>query len=280
MAGIKTDCVGKELRPMEFEWAWKDIALYNIGIGAYDLDHTYESAPNGGIKVIPTFAVIPPFLALLDSATLTGANPMMILHGEQKIIIKKRPLPDEVETVTSGKITELWDKGKGALYRVHTVTKTKGGEELFDNIYSAFVRGAGDFGGERGPEASNIPPDRDPDEVVEYETLPIQHLLYRLSGDINPLHIDPNFAKMAGYDKPILHGLCTFGHVGRAVIEACCGGDDSKLKEFEVRFREVVYPGQKIITKIWREGGGKAIVAAETDDGRNCITNAAAVYEE
>jgi len=279
MAGIKTDCVGKQIKPDEFEWTWKDIALYNIGIGACDLEHTYENV-RGGIKAIPSWAVVPPFPALFESLKLTGANPMMILHGEQKIILKKRPLPPKAKTVTTGKITELYDKGKGALYRLHTETKTVDGEELFDNVFSAFVRGAGGFGGERGPEPGNVPPQRDPDATIEHQTLPVQNLIYRLSGDINPLHIDPQFAKMAGYDKPILHGLCTFGFVTRAVIEACCGGDDSKLLEFEVRFRDVVYPGQKIITRVWKENGARAIVAARTDDGRDCITNAAAKFEE
>ena len=279
MAGIKTDCVGQQIKPMQFEWSWKDIALYNIGIGAYDIAHTYENI-KGGIRVVPTYAVIPPFPALMDTPRLTGANPMMVLHGEQKIIIHKRPLPLRAKTVTSGKITELLDKGKGALFRLYTETKTLEGEPLFDNVFSAFVRGAGGFGGQRGPEPGNNPPDRAPDQVIEYQTFPIQHLVYRLSGDINPLHIDPQFAKMAGYDKPILHGLCTFGHVGRAVIEACCGGDDAKLKEFEVRFRDVVFPGQKIITKVWKDGKGRAIVAAETDNGKTCVTNAAAGFDE
>jgi len=172
MAGIKTDCVGKEIKPAEFEWTWKDIALYNIGIGAYDIEHTYENV-KGGLKVIPTWAVISPFPALFDSPRLTGANPMMILHGEQKIMIKKRPLPNKARVVTSGKITELWDKGKGALYRLHTETKNLEGEDLFDNIFSAFVRGAGGWGGEKGPEAGNLPPEREPDSVIEYQTLPI-----------------------------------------------------------------------------------------------------------
>jgi len=279
MAGIKTDCVGKSLPASEFSWSWKDIALYNAGIGAYDLDHTYENT-KGGIKVIPSFAVIAPFGCLMGSVGLTGANPMMILHGEQKITIKKRPLPHKADTITEGKIIELWDKGKGALYRISSTTKTKEGEELFDNIFSVFVRGAGGWGGEKGPGAENEAPDREPDEVIEDGTRDIQHLIYRLSGDINPLHIDPGFAKMAGYDKPILHGLCSFGFVCRAAIQACCGGDDSKLKEFEVRFRNVVFPGQKIITKIWKEGNGKAIISADTDDGRNCIANAAITYDE
>lgn len=279
MAAINTDCVGKKLVPMEFDWDWKTIALYNLGIGAYDLEHTYESVM-GGIKVVPSFAVIPPFKCLIGSAEITGADPMMILHGEQKIVIKKRPIPNEAQTVTDGEIIELWDKGKGALYRVLTTTRTKDGDELFQNIFSAFVRKAGGWGGEKGPEPANLPPERDPDAVVEDQTLEIQHLIYRLSGDINPLHIDPNFAMIAGFEKPILHGLSTFGFVCRAAIQACCDGDDAKLREYEVRFRNVVYPGQKIITKIWKEGGGKAIVSADTDDGRNCIANAAVLCEE
>lgn len=273
---INVDGVGHELKPAKFEWSWKDIVLYNIGIGAYELEYVYENQ----LQVIPTYAVVPPFPALAQSIGPMKANPMMILHGEQKIIIKKRPLPVKAKTITSGKISELLDKGKGALYRVHTVTKTEDGEELFDNIYSAFVRGEGGFGGDKGPPAGNIAPGRDPDATIEYQTYPIQNLIYRLSGDINPLHVDPKFAKMAGFDKPILHGLCSFGYVGRAVIEACCGGDASKLREYEVRFRSVVFPGQKIITKIWKDGAGKCIISADTDDGKNCIANAAAKFDE
>ncbi|MDD5223933.1 MAG: MaoC/PaaZ C-terminal domain-containing protein [bacterium] len=279
MPEINLDCVGKELQPVNSGWGWKDIALYNIGIGAYDLAHTYENYENG-IRVIPTFAVIPPNPCLFGCVEIVGANPMMIVHGEQKIIMRKRPLPFEAQTVTNGKVIELWDKGKGALCRIQTTTKTLEGEPLFDNIFSLFVRGAGGWGGPKGPAPGNEPPARDPDKVIEYQTLPIQHLIYRLTGDINPLHIDPSFAQMAGYQTPILHGLCTFGHVGRAVVEACCGGEDEKLREFEVRFSKEVYPGQKIVTKIWKEGKGKAIITASTDDGRNVITNAAALFDE
>ncbi|HUT51811.1 MAG TPA: MaoC/PaaZ C-terminal domain-containing protein [bacterium] len=279
MAGIKTDCVGKKLTPAAFSWIWKDIALYNVGIGAYELEHTYENT-KGGIRVIPSFAVVPPFPCLASSLGLTGVNPMMVLHGEQKIIIKKRPLPFKAETITAGEITDLWDKGKGAVYRILTKTKTKEGEELFDNIFTVFVRGAGGFGGDKGPEPGNVAPERAPDQTIEDQTMPVQNLIYRLSGDINPLHIDPNFAKMARFEKPILHGLCSFGFVMRAAIKACCAGDDAKVKEYEVRFRDVVYPGQKIITKIWKDGAGRAIISANTDDGRNCIANAAVAYDE
>ncbi len=276
MGGIKTDCAGKSLPPVDFNWTWKDIVLYNIGIGAYELPFVYE----GQLKVIPTFAVVPPFPALAGSIPLTGANPMMILHGEQKIVIHKRPLPVRAETVTEGQITDLFDKGKGALYYIKTTTKIKeSGEPLFDNYFGVFVRGAGGFGGDKGPSAGNEAPDRAPDITVEDQTMPIQNLIYRLSGDINPLHVDPNFAKMAGFEKPILHGLCTFGFVGRAVINKCCGGDPSKLMEYEVRFRSPVMPGDKVVTKIWNDGDGKCIIAADTQDGKAVIMNAAAKFE-
>ncbi len=271
---INVDGLGKELETIHFSWDPRDAILYNIGIGATEIEYVWEN----NLKVLPTFAVVPPFRLLAASLGPMGANPMMVLHGEQKIVIKKAPLPPEAKTISTGKISELYDKGKGALYRVHTVTKTEDGEELFDNTFSIFVRGAGGFGGDKGPSAGNIAPERDPDVTIEYQTLPIQNLIYRLSGDINPLHVDPNFAKMAGFDKPILHGLCSFGFVARAVIEGCCGGDPDKLKEYDARFRDVVFPGQKITTKLWKEGDGKCIIEAFTDDGRQCIANAAATF--
>ena len=267
--------LGTVLEPAKFSWGPKDVILYNIGIGATDIEYVWENK----LRVIPSFAVAPPFTLLAASLGPMGANPMMLLHGEQKIIIKKSPLPVEAKVISTGKISELYDKGKAALYRLHTITKTEDGVELFDNIFSLFVRGAGGWGGDKGPEAGNIPPKRDADKVIEYQTLPIQGIIYRLSGDINPLHIDPNFAKIAGFDRPILHGLCSFGFTARAVIEGCCGGNPDKLKEYEVRFRNVVFPGQKIITKLWKEGANRCIVEAQTDDGRVCIANAAAVFE-
>lgn len=274
MTTINIDALGQELEPVKFSWTPRDAILYNIGIGATDIKYAWENQ----LVLLPTYAVVPPFAMLAGSLGVMKANPMMLLHGEQKIIIKKSPLPREAKVISTGKISEIWDKGKAALYRLHTVTKTEAGEELFDNIFSLFVRGAGGWGGEKGPEAGNNAPSREPDKVIEYQTLPIQGLIYRLSGDINPLHIDPNFAKIAGFDKPILHGLCSYGFVARAVIEAMLDGDPLRLKEFEVRFRNVVFPGQKIITKMWKQGDNSCIIEAQTDDGRTCIANAAASW--
>jgi len=267
---INLDIIGQELEPTIYNWNWKDVALYNIGVGAYELEFTYEPK----LKVLPTFVVIGPFDAMAKSFVAIGANLMMVLHGEQRIEIIKPDLPVEAKTVTTGKITEIWDKGSGAVCTLETLTQTEDGEDLFKNIFSLFIRGEGGFGGEKGPKPGNIPPERDPDAVVEDQTYPIQNLIYRLSGDVNPLHIDPDFAKLGGFDKPILHGLCTYGYVCRAVLKAFMNNDPVHLKSFEARFRNVVFPGQKIITKMWKEDK-KIIVAAETDDGRAVIANAA-----
>lgn len=268
---INLDAKGKEIAPVQFYYNWKDVALYNIGIGAYELDFTYESR----LKVFPTFAVIPPSGVIAQSFGLVGANLMTLLHGEQRIEIIKPVLPIEAKTITTAKIADIWDKGKGAVYTVEALTKAEDGEELFKNIFSMFLRGEGGFGGEKGPEPGNNPPDRKPDEIVEYQTYPIQNLIYRLSGDVNPLHIDPDFAKLGGFDRPILHGLCTFGYVCRAAVKAFMDNDPSKLKSYEVRFRNVVFPGQKIVTKMWKEDK-KIIISAETEDGRIVIANSAA----
>jgi len=202
-------------------------------------------------------------------------NPVMVLHGEQAIKVHKK-VPVKGKLTTSGKVTGVYDKGKGALITLETVTSEENGDLLFRNHFGVFVRGAGGFGGERGPEAGNEPPQRAPDKTVSMQTLPIQAAIYRLSGDRNPLHIDPAFAKMAGYDRPILHGLCSFGYVGRAVLAEYCGNDPERLTAFSVRFTGVVYPGDTITTEMWDEGNGKIIVQAKTQEGRTVIGNAAA----
>jgi acyl dehydratase len=140
---------------------------------------------------------------------------------------------------------------------------------LFTTTSSLFVRGAGGFGGERGPstEGKHAPPGREPDLVISYETRPEQAAIYRLSGDRNPIHIDPEFAKMAGFDAPFLHGLCTYGVVGRAILHGLCESEPARFKSFEARFADRVELGDTIITKLWRNGTGEAIVQAETQRG-------------
>jgi len=274
---LKMDQVGKPLEPLTYTYTQRDAILYNLGIGATDMKYVYESAP-GGLKLLPTFAVVPTLPLLGASVQKMGANLMTLLHGEQTIVIKKPELPTAATVISEGKVTDVYDKGKGALFLLKTTTKTKEGEELFDNVFSLFCRGEGGFGGPKGPEVGNEAPQRPPDFVHEETTLPIQALIYRLSGDINPLHIDPNFAKLGGFPKPILHGLCSYGYVARAVLIKCCNDDPTKLKEYFARFRGVVYPGDKLVISIWNVEKGKVVIETKTGDGRVVIANASITF--
>lgn len=269
-AALSPDVVGLELAPTQFSYEERDTMLYALGVGAKELEFIFER----GLKALPTFAVIPAFPALMGLSAAVDINPVMILHGEQGFRIQKQ-IPSSGQLTTSGKVTGVYDKGKGALVTIETTTKDVGGDVVFTNTSGIFIRGAGGFGGERGPEAGNAAPDRAPDKSVEMPTLDIQAAIYRLSGDRNPLHIDPAFAKMAGFDRPILHGLCTFGHVGRAVLAEYCGNDPARFVSMTVRFSGVVYPGETIITDMWDAGSGKVLVSARTQDGRAVISNAA-----
>jgi acyl dehydratase len=273
---LDLSAVGKELPASTYEYNDRDVILYALGVGATteELEFVYEK----NLKVLPTFAVIPAFPALGGLGRVLEFNPVMLLHGEQRIQLRA-PIPTKGKLTTQGKVSGIFDKGSGALVTVDSETKDESGTVLFTNAFGAFIRGEGGFGGERGPSASskNVPPERAPDQRIEYRTSPDQATLYRLSGDRNPLHIDPDFAKMAGFDRPILHGLCTFGHVGRAILHGVCGGDTSKFKDFEVRFSGVVYPGETIVTDIWRESSDRVLVQARTAErGDAVISNAAA----
>ena len=265
---------GIELPPTSFEYNDRDVMLYAVGVGATELDFVFER----NLKVLPTFAVIPAFPGLMGLTQAVEINPVMILHGEQSIKLNK-PIPVKGKLTTSGKVTGVYDKGKGALVVIESETKDEQGAALFVNTASVYVRGAGGFGGERGPEAGNKPPDRAPDKTVEMQTLPTQAMIYRLSGDRNPLHVDPAFAKMAGYDTPILHGLCTLGHAGRAVLGTFCDNDPARMTGLEVRFSGVVFPGDSIITEMWDEGGGRIVLQAKTQRGDVVISNASATVK-
>jgi acyl dehydratase len=270
-SALSPDIVGMDLAPTTFSYENRDVILYALGVGATELPFIYE----GQLKTLPSFAVIPAFPALAGMSAAVEVNLVMILHGEQGFRIQKE-IPTSGELTTKAKITGVYDKGKGALVTIDSTTADASGETVFTNTSGIFVRGAGGFGGERGPEAGNKAPERAPNKSVEMKTLDIQAAIYRLSGDRNPLHIDPNFAKMAGYDRPILHGLCSFGHAARAVLQEYCDNDTSKFVGFGCRFSGVVYPGDTITTDMWDDGSGKILVQSRTQDGRVVISNAAA----
>ncbi len=262
--------VGQEFPPAESEWTEKDVILYALGLGVgvgqspvdpTVLQYTYEN----GLKVIPTFGVIPVFGCMASMFSLKGfsVNPMMILHGEQYLEVLCAQIPTRAKTLNTSKIAHVYDKGKGALVVVETITKKKDtGEPLFRNEFSIFARGEGGFGGESGPPPGNEPPARAPDFSHETPTMEHQAVLYRLSGDYNPLHIDPEFAKLGGFDRPILHGLCTFGNVARAVIAAACRNEPARFRSIKARFAAPVMPGETIVTDIWKVSSSELIVRA------------------
>ena len=271
---VDLKAVGKKLGSVTHTYEERDVMLYALGVGcgSDDLRFTYER----DLKVLPTFAVIPAFPAMLNLGGAMEVNPVMVLHGEQRIELHA-PIPTSGTIVTTPTIKAMYDKGKGALVLVETESVDAKGKLLFRNTSGIFARGEGGFGGERGPSGPrNVPPNRAPDKSIAMPTRPDQALFYRLSGDMNPLHADPEFARMAGYERPILHGLCTFGFAGRAVLRAWCNDDPARLKSFEVRFSGVVYPGETITTDMWQVSPGKIVLTAKTERGEAVLTGAAA----
>jgi acyl dehydratase len=272
---INRDLVGKSSAPITHRYTWKDTVLYALGAGAKidELDFLFEM---NGPKVLPTFAVVPSFQAMVAVVAELHANPMMILHGEQKVV-QHRPIPPAGELKTVAEVKGIYDKGKGALVLVEARTTDDKGEPVFDNEFSIFARGEGGFGGDRGPEALKADaPDRAPDFSVAERTAPEQALLYRLSGDLNPLHASPQFAKMAGFDRPILHGLCTYGYAGRAFLKHACGGDPKRFKSFAARFAGVVFPGDTLTTDGWQIEPGRWVLRTKTQDDKIVLSNALA----
>jgi acyl dehydratase len=274
---IKMDLVGKTSDPVSFTYTWKDTVLYALGVGAKvdELDFLYEGR---GPKVLPTFAVVPSFTSLIDVVGRLHVNLMAVLHGEQAIRLH-RPIPANATLKTRATVKGIYDKGKGALVAVEANTTDDKGEAIFDNTFSIFVRGEGGFGGDRGPEAAKpeakigppegVAPDFEVTEAVPAE----QALLYRLGGgDLNPLHADPSFAKMASFDKPILHGLCTYGYAGRAILRGACGGDPNQLRAFGARFSGVVFPGDTITTRGWKTGDKTLTVTVTNQAGKAVLT--------
>jgi acyl dehydratase len=272
---LKLDLVGAPLDPVRHAYTWRDTVIYALGVGARlgELDYLYEGR---GPKVLPTFAVVPSFRSLIQVVGALGASPMSILHGEQTIRLQ-RPIPPGGELVTTAEVTGIYDKGKGALVVVVARTSDEGGQGLFENEFSLFVRGEGGFGGPRGPEARQAePPDRAPDFAETQATLPEQAALYRLSGDLNPLHIAPEAARVGGFDRPILHGLCTYGFAGRALLAHACGGDPARLASFAARFSGVVFPGDTLTTSGWQVAPGRWVVQVKTQEDKVVLSHAAA----
>jgi len=175
----------------------------------------------------------------------------------------------------ASRVADLYDKGKAGVIVLEVTTSDESGRVIFVNRFSVFARGEGGFGGDAGPKASNNPPSRKPDARKESATLPQQALLYRLCGDKNPLHADPEFAKLGGFDRPILHGLCSYGIVCKAVVDTALSGDTSRVGRYQARFSGIVFPGETIVTSMWQEGERIVIEARTKERDTPVITNAA-----
>jgi acyl dehydratase len=269
--------VGKTGPASTFHYAWKDLALYALGVGAKasELDYLYEAR---GPKSYPSFAVVPTFAPMFERLTAAGADLAMVVHGAENVRMHAT-LPPSGALETVAKIRGIYDMRRFASIVIDTESRGDGGKLLFETSWTIIVRGAGGFGGDAPPKDDSgisVPKDREPDFRIEEPTTKEQALLYRLSGDVNPLHADPEFAARVGFEQgPILHGLCTYGHMVRHAVRGACSGDASKLVAFDGQFRKPVWPGDTLVTSGWTVAPGKiALSVAVKERDETVISNA------
>jgi acyl dehydratase len=273
--GLNLSLVGVPGEPQERSWDSKDALLYAVGVGAglgdplHELEFTTENSQGIEQRVLPTYAVL--IAQGRTMGSLGDFDRAMLVHAEQAVELH-RPLPVAGTARTTSTVTGIYDKGSGALVVTENVAVDAAtGEPLATTRSSAFIRGEGGFGGARGSDAPWERPDRAPDHQVVYPTRPEQALVYRLSGDRNPLHVDPKFAARGGFDRPILHGLCTYGVTGRALLHVLCGSDPARFRSMSGRFSRPVWPGEALTISVWRDGGTAqsrtALFQTTKDDG-------------
>jgi acyl dehydratase len=271
---LNLEAIGHTSSELTHTYTWKDVVLYALGIGATrdELDFLYERR---GPKVFPTYTVIPGFAAHGALFDTIGGQLQGLVHASQTIRLHK-PLPASGTLRTVAKVKGIYDLKRMAESQVTTETRDADGELLAETEWSILYRLDGGFGGEAPPKRERVKtPERAPDFSVRQTIGPEQAILYRLSGDLNPLHIDADFAKAAGFDAPILHGLCTYGYVGRAVLKAVAPGQPERLKVLSGQFRRPVWPGETLVTEGWNEGN-RILLRAGTEErpGDHVFTNA------
>ena len=242
---------------VEISYSDKDSILYSLGVGLgndpmnmAELKYVYENSQVALPSMATNFQYHSPLLLKAN------INFILVVHGEQKLSFSN-PLPVSGDFISNAKVIGCYDKGagKGAIIEVETtINLKKDNTEICKLVSTTFARGDGGFGGPESPKNEIFKPEGDPDFVHEIKTKPDQALIFRLSGDYNPLHSDPNFAKTAGFEKPILHGMCTYGIACRSLVESVCEGDAKRLKKFDCRFSSPVYPGETIVTEMWKNG--------------------------
>lgn len=277
--------LGAELPADRGRWDASRLLLYHLAVGAGadpartdELAYTWEER----LRPLPTFAATTAVDAMMRIFELPAVDfdPLSVLHGEHDLALS-RPLPLAASVVHTGEVEALYDKGRGALAVVRIETRDEAdGELLFVNRYSLFLVGQGGFGGERGPASQHTPPEREPDRVRDIALSPQQALLFRLTGDRHPVHVDPAAARARGFERPILHGLCTFGVAGKAVVDDWLGGDVERLVRLRARFADVVYPGETLRLSTWRDGDEVTIEATALERGVKVLSHGAATVRE
>jgi acyl dehydratase len=279
--------IGAEVGELSFSWTPSDVLLYHLAIGAGSRpgDHVSPdalrwTADGASLQVLPSFGLAAPTFHRTDPPPLDlpgcDLSLSQVVHGSQSIRVRA-PLPPFGSATVRTTLTDVWDKGTAAVIWQQGVATSDSGEELWTTRSSIFVRGEGGWGGDRGTAERVDLPERAPDGDTTYPTTAQQALLYRLCGDRNPLHSDPDFAKAAGFPAPILHGLCSYGIVLRELTTALLGGDATRVGGFAGRFTGVVYPGETIRVQGWLEDGrilGQATIAGDGDrDGAPVLGN-------
>lgn len=255
---LNLNAKGRKIGPFRKAYTWRDVILYALGVGAgfSEIHYCYEKS----LKVLPTFAATAIIDFLWAAGAASEAELTGILHGEQEIVFHN-PIPTDGELTTEGAITDFWDKGadKGALIVARSETRHDRGHTLFTSIITLFARHDGGFDGPNTAAKREVFPETDPDFSVGDTPATDQPLLYRLSGDLFDLHVDADFARRAGFEKPIMHGLCTFGYACRALIAKTVPGSPEKVRRIKCRFARPLYPGIPIETRIWRISAGRCL---------------------
>lgn len=255
------EAIGAELAPVEFSWSSSDVQLYHLGLGAganpmdeRELRYLTDETP----QVLPTFGNVAQTFHMTEAPTVKfpgiDIELSKVLHASEAITVPG-PIPPSGTGRAVTRFTEIWDKGTAAVIWSETTVTTPDGSPLWTQKRSIFARGEGGFGGERGTSVSTRPPDRAPDVTLSIATLGQQALLYRMCGDRNPLHSDPAIASAAGFPKPILHGLCTYGIGCKALVDGFLDGDVSRVVSYGARFSGVLYPGETLKASVWKDGG-------------------------
>ena len=265
--------LGAQLEPVEFSWSSSDVQLYHLALGAgqdpmdeRELRYLTDGTP----QVLPTFSSVAATFHMTEppKVSFPGVDIELsrVLHASEAVTVPA-PLPPSGSGRAITRVTDIWDKGKAAVLLNETTVTDPAGNLLWSTKRSIFARGEGGFGGERGPSTSSETTERAPDFTIDIPVLPQQALLYRLCGDRNPLHSDPGFAAAAGFPRPILHGLCTYGMTCKALVDTVLDGDATRVRSYGARFAGVVFPGETIRAKVWHEGD--RYVGVVTAPGRN-----------